>query len=305
MRYLHVGDNICGIPSALARAQRAKGHKADVMSFTIDKQGHLADYQYNETNPLKKVLQLLQKVSSYDALLFVGNSLLPRGADIPLWRLLGKKVAIEYHGTEIRGRKQYFFHRFADVIFVSTPDLLEYVPHAIWLPNPIYAEELPRRVEAKECLIVHAPTDRVASGTKYLLEAMQEVHRLHPKAKLVLVEGVAHQEALKRYCEATIVIDKLNTVGYMGMVALEAMAIGIPTMAYVKPNIRRYLPNPPPTYYLSHHEVTGAIEQEIVHLLYDYDYQHLLIETGRKYVTSVHNPARLVSMIDKSLGVNE
>lgn len=301
MRFLHVGDNICGIPSALARAQRAKGHIADVMSFTIDKQGHLADYQFDGLSASMKVLQLLQMVSSYDVILFVGNSLLPRGADIPLWKLLGKKVAIEYHGSEIRGRKQYFFHRFADAIFVSTPDLLEYVPHATWLPNPIYVDAFPKRADTDGWLIVHSPSSTALKGTQHLLEAMREVNILHPLAKLDVVGGVAYPEALKRYSMAAIAIDQL-IIGWYGMVALECMAMGIPVMVYIRRDLKKYLSLPYPLYPLSHPAVVGALEQEIVHLLYDKDYQHILAVEGRKYVTSVHNPARLVDIIDNALG---
>jgi hypothetical protein len=300
MRFLHVGDNICGIPSALARAQREAGHQADVMSFTVDKQGHLADYQYNESNPMKRVLQLLQKVSSYDVLQFVGNSLLPRGADIPLWRLMGKKVTVHYHGSDIRGRKQYFGHKFATKTYVSTPDLLEYVPDAIWLPNPIFADEYPKW-NPKPMTFVHATTDPALSGTKYLLESLLEVNRVHPLAKLDVVGGVAYPQALKRYCEASIAIEKIDTVGYIGMFGLECMAIGIPVMCYITPKIRnRYFKLPYPVYVLNH-ALAHTLDKEMVHLLYDEDYQHLLSVEGRKYVTSVHNPKRIVSMITKSL----
>jgi glycosyltransferase involved in cell wall biosynthesis len=56
--------------------------------------------------------------------------------------LTRKPVILQYHGTDIRGRKdeKRRYHRFADRIIVSTPDLLEEIPEATYLPNPVDTE---------------------------------------------------------------------------------------------------------------------------------------------------------------------
>jgi hypothetical protein len=54
----------------------------------------------------------------------------------------GKQVILQYHGTDIRGRKDEKRRNYhlADLILVSTPDLLEEMPEATYLPNPVDTE---------------------------------------------------------------------------------------------------------------------------------------------------------------------
>jgi len=64
---------------------------------------------------------------------------------VPLLKMLypTKPVLLHYHGTDIRGkwRDRKKFWRWADVILVSTEDLLKYAPdRAIYLPNPVDTE---------------------------------------------------------------------------------------------------------------------------------------------------------------------
>ena len=54
--------------------------------------------------------------------------------------------------------------------------------------------------------------------------------------ELDLVEGVPHDEARERYARADIVVDQLNA-GWHGVFALEAMALGKPVVAHLKPDV--------------------------------------------------------------------
>jgi glycosyltransferase involved in cell wall biosynthesis len=54
--------------------------------------------------------------------------------------------------------------------------------------------------------------------------------------ELDIVEGVPHDEARERYARADIVVDQLNA-GWHGVFALEAMALGKPVLAYLKPDV--------------------------------------------------------------------
>lgn len=50
-----------------------------------------------------------------------------------------KPVILHYHGTRIRGKskERFRYYRKADLIIVSTSDLLEDLPEATYLPNPV------------------------------------------------------------------------------------------------------------------------------------------------------------------------
>lgn len=56
--------------------------------------------------------------------------------------LARKPIVLQYHGSDIRWRREekrkYYKH--ADQIIVSTPDLLEDMPEATYLPNPVDTE---------------------------------------------------------------------------------------------------------------------------------------------------------------------
>ena len=54
--------------------------------------------------------------------------------------------------------------------------------------------------------------------------------------ELEIVEGVPHDEARERYARADIVVDQLNA-GWHGVFALEAMALGKPVVAHLKPDV--------------------------------------------------------------------
>ena len=54
--------------------------------------------------------------------------------------------------------------------------------------------------------------------------------------ELDIVEGVPHDEARERYARADIVVDQLNA-GWHGVFALEAMALGKPVVAHLKPDV--------------------------------------------------------------------
>jgi len=302
MNYLHIGDNVCGIPQSIVKAQQqAYGYQlAHTLSFNPDAQGHRADFQYNVTNQthpsvVKRVLRRagiiwMYGCINYDVFQFVGNSI-ANGLDIPLWKLMGKKVTIEYHGSEIRNKKVPFFHRYADAVFVSTPDLLEFVPGAIWLPNPIFVEKYKPHYTI-ETVVAHAPSDRELKGTQHILDVFDSVKKAVPTTTLDLVEGVSYQEALERYRKSTVMIDQLK-IGWYGMVALECMAMGVPVMCYIREDLKKYLGDEMPLYPTT----PETLEDDLLLLLNDTDLQNELSMRGKEYVSTIHNPQRIAKII--------
>lgn len=138
--------------------------------------------------------------------------------------------------------------RFACAIFALNPDLLRFLPaRAQFLP---YAAPLwlglsapPLREAAGPLRLVHAPTDRVVKGTGAVLEAVAQLQaEFGPHAvELDLVERLPHAEAVGRYVRADIVVDQLR-VGWYGGLAVEAMLLGKPVVAYISKDDLRFLP---------------------------------------------------------------
>jgi glycosyltransferase involved in cell wall biosynthesis len=129
LKILQVG-NICGIPQMLAKEQRRRGYEADHISFPEN---------YSFLNRIKKFLILCNTVPSYDIVHFHYSTGLPFGLDLFLWKILGKKIIMHYHGSDIRGKGVPIITKLlVNKIYVSTPDLLEWAGEgAIWQPQPI------------------------------------------------------------------------------------------------------------------------------------------------------------------------
>lgn len=123
-------------------------------------------------------------------------------------------------------------------IWAVNPDLLRFLPaeKSSFLPyaiSPPALTPVPPRADGP-LRVVHAPTQRGAKGTRYVLQAFDEIKSRHPgDFDFELVEGVTRQQALERYARADVVVDQL-LVGWYGAVAVEAMWLGKAVMAYVR-----------------------------------------------------------------------
>ncbi len=162
MEVLHVW-NTAGVPSVLSKYQRRllKWNSRVIVREDLDLFGYRNIYgEY-----------LVVKRSKYRFLLSM--FFIARNSDLihihsldkiaPVARMLygrRKKIVIHYHGTIIRKkwRERERFYKHADLIIVSTPDLLEDVPEPYvgrvdYLPNPVDTElfrplSLPRKEKA-------------------------------------------------------------------------------------------------------------------------------------------------------------
>jgi hypothetical protein len=81
--------------------------------------------------------------------------------------------------------------------------------------------------------VLHAPSQRGAKGTRYVLSAVERLRSEGHAFRFALIEGLPHEEALRRYAEADLVVDQL-LYGWYGALAVEAMALGKPVIAYIR-----------------------------------------------------------------------
>jgi len=90
--------------------------------------------------------------------------------------------------------------------------------------------------------LLHAPTHRGVQGTRYVLEAVQQL-REHDQldVELLLVEGLSHEEARRCYQRADLLIDQL-LVGWYGGLAVECMALGKPVVCYIREEDLKFIP---------------------------------------------------------------
>ncbi|MDA8109530.1 MAG: glycosyltransferase family 1 protein [Betaproteobacteria bacterium] len=159
------------------------------------------------------------------------------------------EVGADYYpvgSDEAKRRRIAVFDRFADGIYALNPDLLHVLPRrAQFLPysniNPDDWRPVPPTGSSRKT-VVHAPTHREVKGTRYVVEAMARLRAEGFAADLVLVEKQPHREARAAYGRADIVVDQL-LAGWYGGLAVEALALGKPVVAYIRSEDLHFVPD--------------------------------------------------------------
>jgi glycosyltransferase involved in cell wall biosynthesis len=241
VRVVHCPVNIAGIPWENVRALRRKGIEARLVVFergelhpeadwSLDRHGGFARRQATQWAALARLLPHTDVFHFY-----FGLTLVPKSLQFPILRAFRKKSVYHFLGSDIRGRTapELAYGKRADAQIVGSFDALRWVPEAEMIPPGLdlrpFTPVPPS--DRRRPLVVHAPSNRSKKGTEDVIAACA----LLP-VELDLVEGVPHDEARERYARADIVVDQL-VAGWHGIFALEAMALGKPVVAYLKPDV--------------------------------------------------------------------
>lgn len=124
-------------------------------------------------------------------------------------------------------------------VYVATPELLDDMPQATWLPNcvdvarwrsstPLFGGDRPR--------VVHAPTNTRIKGTELITPALDRL----------VADGVVDYERLPRveparmpavYASADVVLEQFR-LGIYSTTAIEAMASGRLVVGHISPGVR-------------------------------------------------------------------
>ena len=128
-------------------------------------------------------------------------------------------------------------------VFVSTPDQLEYVPGATWLPVVVDTARwrpgsplLERRVP----VVVHAPSTPWLKGTDQILATLQPFADAG-RIELRLVTGMPPAQAAELIRSADVVVDQV-LLGLYGVLACEAMSAGRLVLGNVGERLRSRVP---------------------------------------------------------------
>jgi hypothetical protein len=123
----------------------------------------------------------------------------------------------------------------ADKVFYLNPELGHYVPNAEFLPYSSVEiselEFLPPSTSGR-IRVVHAPSDGAIKGTAKILAALDSLNGKYD-FELILVQNMPHEEAMRIYRDADLVIDQA-LAGWYGGFAVEVMAMGKPVLCYLR-----------------------------------------------------------------------
>jgi glycosyltransferase involved in cell wall biosynthesis len=233
--------NVAGIPWTNVTALRRHGVEARLVVFNRARLHPEADWSLERHGPLPARLAtqsvaFARLVPQTDVFHFYfGLTLLPRALQFPLLRVAGKRSVMHWLGSDIRGKPpaELAWAGRAGAQIVGSYDAARWVPEAHVVPPGLdlraYVPRPPS--DAPRPLVVHAPSNRAKKGTAHVIAACAQL-----PVDLDVVEGVPHDEARERYARADVVVDQLNA-GWHGVFALEAMALGKPVVAHLKPDV--------------------------------------------------------------------
>jgi hypothetical protein len=193
-------------------------------------------------------------------------------------------------------------------VFVSTPDLLQWLPDSTWCPVVVDPSEWQAAATAStkrtsETLVVaHAPTQRWMKGTDRI-EPM--LRRLSEEGVIEYrqIVGVPHASMPAFYAEADIVLDQF-TVGSYGVAACEAMASGRLVMGHIDDDTRRKVREQTGLELPIHEATIESLEMELRRAAQSPRSSDYLRLAGPGFVEAVHDGRRSAAALGPFLGLS-
>ena len=310
MNILHV-RNIANVAYNISLEQKKMGHNVRLIEIIQNYTSENNDISLNlpEDYSKRELLSRFWSISNnlmelllnedFDVIHLHDSGIYPLDLDIPLIMKHYGKVVVHWHGSKLRNNGRTFGSKFADAEIVSTPDLLEYAPEATWIPNCIPWHGLSKIDRNDDRIIIgHAPTNRFYKGTKYFLEAMEQLKKEYPNVDCLLIENKPHKEAMQLLQTCDIVVDSVGfydkrQVGWYGVFTNEAQQMGIPCCTWIKPGLEPYLEEPNGIVNVT----KDNLKQRLEELILDENLRRDLGRSGEKYVEKVHNNRKICEKI--------
>jgi len=254
-------------------------------------------------------VDLLRRAGKGIVVTFMGDD--ARQGDYSLAKFdisIAKEVDSTYYAPETDRVKREIISKFsrnADRIYYLNPDLAHVLPlQAEFLPyghidlrkwRPSSATKL----VSHRLTLSHAPTNRDAKGTRYVLQAVSRLREEGIPFDFLLVERMPHREVRDIYTRVDLFVDQL-LAGWYGAVAVELMALGKPVICYIRERDLKFIPQEmrkdlpiinatPSTIYSVLKEWLTARRDELPQVG----------QNSRAYVEKWHDPVKIAARLKK------
>jgi hypothetical protein len=291
MRVLHLPFNIASQITTTVRGLRDIGIDArglaksgvitsndNVQLFPPRPKG-LAGY----LSPLQRYWKTLRLIAWADVVHWHYGWALHDALDVRFAHLLGKKMCVEYWGSDIRigeveaadnplfaalpfdpadkqvatraksEEVQRIFAQLGARAVIPcpslTPHLIEQFSQSYFCTRqriylPDFTLRYPDPARGKP-VVLHAPSWRLLKGTAAVQSAVEELQRRSVQFEYKQIENMPHEQAMETMADCDVYVDQL-IIGSHGLAALEAMALGKAVVCYIKPSMRdKYPPELP------------------------------------------------------------
>lgn len=330
MRVLHAPVNIGGQAGILAKAQRELGIEADLLIFneTYSKRHYDINLSLSEKTTVVRYFVLLSNFIKcffrYDIFHYhFGKSLLPYNLDLPILKLFGKKIVMHYWGSDIRQadiamnylyikaldelkeiypekadkskrRKMKIIEKFVNLTIIGDYPYLVFSPKSIVIKIAFDRSKIPYigcENRNEKIKIVHAPSNRVIKGTKYVLAAIERLKEEKYNIDFVLIENQLNDVVLEICKGADIIVDAVIMESH-GMFSLEGMALGKPVLCRTDEKFLKYYSGLPIL-----RTDPDNIYDNLKLLIENPNLRKELGEKGRKYVEEIHDSKKIAKQL--------
>jgi glycosyltransferase involved in cell wall biosynthesis len=269
---LHVSYMV-HIPYHTTRILRCHGWKADYLAVGTSTVWDKCDYRKSDRwSPflaLGEFVLFWRVVARYEVVhLHFMTTMSVNGWELPLLKSMGRKIVVHWRGCEVRDRERNMaLHpdvnicqrcdydatlcrspqnaarralaaRYADHALVTTPDMLEFVPGAehftFFAPEALPPPATRPARGSGRFRIVHATNHPGIEGTDEIAAAIERLRARGRDIEFVFLKGVPHERVLAELATADLAIGKMKMGAYANA-QIESMALGVPTVTYVRP----------------------------------------------------------------------
>ncbi len=255
----------------------------------------------------------------------------PRRAreDIEAMRASGRNVGLLFHGSEVRRPRDHarltpwspFYRKRTQVltanleratdlvhealagfdgpVLVSTPDLLDHVPAAVWLPGvvgPASFLPAPPALTGGRAIVAHAPSSSWLKGSEWVDPVLQRMDKagLLTYRRLQNLPPIMVPSLLR---EVDVLVDQV-TLSNPGVLAAQAMAAGRLVLAHLTEPVRRRFPEPPPVV-----ETTPEnIEQVLLSVIENPEHYSAIAARGVVFARTYHDGRMSARVLTEAMG---
>lgn len=190
---------------------------------------------------------------------------------------------------------------FSTEVFVTDAEVGSYVPNSTIVPRTVDKKLFQRGsvralrdFEKKPLRIVHAPSRPFIKGTQFLIDAVERLKKDGYSVEVDLLTGVSNQEVIERCISADLCVDQLR-IGWYGVFSVEAMALGLPVICFIRDDLLHYLPDDRPIINANPKTIYGVIKSIL-------DNKSVLDIFGRNafnYAIKTHHPDVVANILEK------
>lgn len=272
---LHI-SYLVHIPYYTVELLKREGLKADYLAIGTSKTWNKCDYRFigfrgfGIFKAFQEFIFFWRIVAKYEIVhMHFMLGLSESGWELPLLKMMGRKIVVHYRGCEIRNReknmhmhphmnicqkcdynasictsiinkkRQTLMRKYGDLFLVTTPDMRDFIPEAHIMPffSPEISFTPNRNTFSKEKTsfkIFHTTNHPGIEGTEEILKSVEKLRSKGMNIEFVFLKGVSHDEVLKECATADLAIGKMK-MGFYANAQIESMALGVPTITYIRP----------------------------------------------------------------------